>query len=78
MMLLPNCALLLLNTISSEPSDKSLCYGKIKSVYLSSNIATLLQSVDQDVLRNVKHCYRVIFLLHIIQNEDTFFSASTN
>ena len=64
-------AILLLDNAPSHPDVESLQSddGEIYCVYLPSNTTSLIQTMDQGVLENIKRRYKHDLLLHLL-NED--------
>uniref|UniRef100_A0A1B6FS75 HTH CENPB-type domain-containing protein n=1 Tax=Cuerna arida TaxID=1464854 RepID=A0A1B6FS75_9HEMI len=68
---LPDRALLLIDNAPSHPDDLELVIGDIKTIFLPSNVTSIIQPMDQGVLQALKQNYRKKLLRSLLEeNED--------
>ncbi|GBN97024.1 hypothetical protein AVEN_129152-1 [Araneus ventricosus] len=63
-------ALLVLDNAPSHPSEEELKDGNIQAVFLSLNVAALIQPMDQGMIESVKRRYRRKFLTALSEEDD--------
>ncbi|XP_071035279.1 jerky protein homolog-like [Parasteatoda tepidariorum] len=54
----------------SHPDDDELRCGEIRAIFFPANVTSLIQSMNQGVLENLKKKYRHRLLQHLVQSDD--------
>ncbi|KAJ8879067.1 hypothetical protein PR048_019673 [Dryococelus australis] len=63
-------ALLMIDNAPLHPSDTVLVNGDVNEIFLSPNVTSIIEQMDQGVLQNIKLHNRKIFLRALIEREE--------
>ena len=75
---LPNKVILLLDNATGHPGDLSSADLNVEVMFLPPNTTSLIQPMDQGVIRSFKANYMKIFIVNVLESKENYEEAVKN